>query len=180
MLSGGFLIFFVFRPLNSHADAFFFEGDKPLFVKLADGFLKCFLADAEKIADQFGRTFIGDRNKPTMLLQSVQNFPGFGIDGLVARLLKTKIYLLVVPQLPDESINFLADFQGLKNLVLVKNALMRTIDDGDKSYLGTTGNHEFHFLALMKIRLLFVLPFIFGFDRFHSIPPMAVSIAPSD
>ena len=40
---------------------------------------------------------------------------------------------------------------------------MRTIDDGDKSYLGTTGNHEFHFLALMKIRLLFVRPFYLWF-----------------
>ena len=60
-----------FRPLFftfSQPDAVFFKGNQPFFVQAADGLLECFFADAEKVGDYFRPAFIGDRDKPTLLL----------------------------------------------------------------------------------------------------------------
>jgi len=159
----GFLLFF------SQPDAVFFKGNQPFFVQVADGPLECYFADAEKVGDYFRSAFIGDRDKPIVLLQFVQNFSEQGIDGFVAGLLQARGYLLVVTHFFDKSVNFLTDFQRLKHFVFIKNALVGAVDDGDKSHLGSRGDEQRHFLALMKTGLFFWGSAFFALNYYHCI-----------
>ena len=159
------LLFFTF----SQPDAVFFKVNQPFFVQAADGLLECFFADAEKVGDYFRATFIGDRDKPTLLLQVVHYFSGQGIDGFVAGLLQAKVYFFIVTHFFDKPVNFLADFQRLKHFVFIQDALVGAVDDGDKSHLGLIGDEQCYFLAVMKTGLFFFGPAFFMFSYYHCI-----------
>jgi hypothetical protein len=135
-------------------DAVFLERNESFPVQVTDTLFERFFAHTEKIGDYFWPASIRDGHK-SILLQFLHNFFGKGIDGFVAGFLQTEIQFLIVTYFFDKSVNFLTDFQGLKDFIIVQDALVRAIDHGHITQFSSAGDEQGHFLAFPETGLIF-------------------------